>query len=68
MKNLIWMTAPEVAQELGIGLSTAYRIIERGDIPALRVPGTRTLRVKRADFERAYNAALIGVESRPKQE
>ncbi len=38
----------EMAARLNIGLSTAYRLLEKGVIPTVRIPGTNCLRVRRA--------------------
>jgi excisionase family DNA binding protein len=42
------LDAEEVAAGLGIGVSTAYRLISTGTIPAFRIPGTAVIRVRRA--------------------
>ena len=31
------LTVPEVAQALGIGLSSAYELVHRADFPAFRI-------------------------------
>jgi excisionase family DNA binding protein len=45
-----WLTVPEVAQELRIPRSRAYELIQRGDLPAVRV-GERSIRVNRRQLE-----------------
>jgi excisionase family DNA binding protein len=65
MEHSTLMTPSQVAKELGIGRSTAYRLLTQGAIPTLRVPGTKILRVRRQDFERALTSGMIGVRSSP---
>jgi excisionase family DNA binding protein len=57
-KNRVWLKVPEVAEELGIPRSRAYDLIQRGDLPAVRV-GERSIRVNRRELERFL------LESRP---
>lgn len=42
------LTVGESAALLRLGLSTTYRLIERGVIPAVKVPGTSIVRIRRA--------------------
>lgn len=44
------LTVPEAAEALGIGVRTAWRLIERGDLPSVRV-GRRSRRVRHEDLE-----------------
>jgi excisionase family DNA binding protein len=46
-----WLTVPEVAEELNIPRSRAYELIQRGELPAVRV-GERSIRVNRRELER----------------
>jgi excisionase family DNA binding protein len=46
-----WLTVPEVAEELRIPRSRAYELIQRGDLPAVRI-GERSIRVNRRELER----------------
>lgn len=57
------ITAPEMAERLGVGEATIYRYIVSGRIPATRQRwGLRhRYEVKRADFERVA-PGLMGVE------
>ena len=41
-------SVPEVANALRIGRATVYRLIERGDLPAMRIGGS--LRVSESDL------------------
>ncbi len=36
----------EVAQLLGIGLSSVYRLAERGTLPTVKIPGTAMVRFR----------------------
>jgi excisionase family DNA binding protein len=49
-------TVPEVAEALGISDSLAYRLIERGDIPSLRL-GERRIVVPKIAIERLCESA-----------
>jgi excisionase family DNA binding protein len=46
-----WLKVPELAQELGIPRSRCYELIQRGELPAVRI-GERSIRVNRAELER----------------
>jgi excisionase family DNA binding protein len=46
-----WLTVPEVAQELHIPRTRCYELIQRGELPAVRI-GERSIRVNRAELER----------------
>ena len=46
-----WLKVPEVAEELGIPRSRAYELIQRGELPAVRI-GERSIRINRAELER----------------
>jgi excisionase family DNA binding protein len=46
-----WLKVPEVAEELGIPRSRAYELIQRGELPAVRI-GERSIRVNRRELER----------------
>jgi excisionase family DNA binding protein len=45
-----WLTVPEVAAELRIPRSRAYELIQRGELPAVRI-GERSIRVNRSELE-----------------
>jgi excisionase family DNA binding protein len=49
-KQRTWLKVPEVAAELGIPRTRAYELIQRGQIPAVRV-GERSIRVNRQELE-----------------
>jgi excisionase family DNA binding protein len=46
-----WLTVPETAAELGIPRTRCYELIQRGELPAVRI-GERSIRVNRAELER----------------
>lgn len=46
-----WLRVPEAAELLGISRSRCYDLIQRGDLPAVRI-GERSIRVNRRELER----------------
>ncbi len=46
----------EVAQLLGIGLSSVYRLAERGTLPTVQIPGTHIIRFRRERVETLMKA------------
>lgn len=44
-----WMTTAEVAQQWGRNIETVRRWIRDGQLPANRLPGGRTLLIRRSD-------------------
>ena len=51
-------TVPEVAEALGIGLSSAYELVHRADFPAFRIG--RAVRVSRARLNEWVEAQAGG--------
>ena len=47
----VWLTVPEVAEELRIPRTRCYELIQRGELPAVRI-GERSIRVNRVELER----------------
>ncbi len=47
----VWLTVPEAAMELRIPRSRCYELIQRGELPAVRI-GERSIRVNRRELER----------------
>ena len=47
----VWLTVPEAAYELRIPRTRCYELIQRGDLPAVRI-GERSIRVNRVELER----------------
>jgi excisionase family DNA binding protein len=50
-KNREWMTVPEAAELLGLPRTRTYELIQRGELPAVRI-GERSIRVNRQELER----------------
>jgi len=46
-----WLTVPECAAELNIPRTRCYELIQRGELPAVRI-GERSIRVNRKELER----------------
>jgi excisionase family DNA binding protein len=46
-----WLKVPEVAELLRLPRTRAYELIQRGELPAVRV-GERSIRVHRGELER----------------
>jgi len=46
----IWLRVPEAARELQIPRTRCYELIQRGELPAVRI-GERSLRVNRRELE-----------------
>ncbi len=47
----VWLTVPEAAEELRIPRTRCYELIQRGELPAVRI-GERSIRVNRVELER----------------
>jgi excisionase family DNA binding protein len=45
-----WLTVPEAAEELRIPRTRCYELIQRGELPAVRI-GERSIRVNRLELE-----------------
>jgi len=45
-----WLTVPEAAEELQIPRSRCYELIQRGELPAVRI-GERSIRINRRELE-----------------
>ena len=46
-----WFSPPRAARTYGMCLSTIWRRIGDGTLPAYKVAGTRSVRIKRADLD-----------------
>jgi excisionase family DNA binding protein len=46
-----WLTVPEAAEELHIPRTRCYELIQRGEIPAVRI-GERSIRVNHRELEK----------------
>jgi excisionase family DNA binding protein len=49
--NREWMRVPEAAELLGLPRTRTYELIQRGELPAVRI-GERSIRVNRHELER----------------
>jgi excisionase family DNA binding protein len=49
--NREWMTVPEAAELLGLPRTRTYELIQRGELPAVRI-GERSIRMNRRELER----------------
>jgi excisionase family DNA binding protein len=49
-KESTWLTVPEAARELQIPRTRCYELIQRGELPAVRI-GERSIRVNRRELE-----------------
>jgi len=47
----VWITVPEAAELLGLRRTRTYELIQRGELPAVRI-GERSIRVNRRELER----------------
>ncbi len=47
----VWLTVPEVAEQLRLPRTRAYELIACGELPAVRI-GERSIRVNREELER----------------
>lgn len=50
-ENREWLRVPEAANLLGLPRTRCYELIQRGELPAVRI-GERSIRVNRAELER----------------
>ena len=46
-----WLRVPEAAELLGLPRTRTYELIQRGELPAVRI-GERSIRVNRRELER----------------
>jgi excisionase family DNA binding protein len=49
--NREWLRVPEAAELLGLPRTRTYELIQRGELPAVRI-GERSIRVNRKELER----------------
>ena len=59
--NTIWLKRKEAAERLGVGLTTIDRLIAAGDIPAYKMTGQGSTRIKAADLEAYIESCRIPV-------
>lgn len=53
----------EVAELIGCSRAMAYRLMQRGDIPTVRLPGGKSVRVPRAALIEWIEAHTCGVSN-----
>ncbi len=46
-----WLTVPETAELLSVPRTRCYELIQRGELPAVRI-GAKSIRVNRVELER----------------
>jgi excisionase family DNA binding protein len=49
--QMSWLTVPEAAEELRIPRTRCYELIQRGELPAVRIE-ERSIRVNRRELEK----------------
>jgi excisionase family DNA binding protein len=49
-KESTWLTVPRAAEELQIPRTRCYELIQRGELPAVRI-GERSIRINRRELE-----------------
>ncbi len=50
-REKVWLRVPEAAELLGLPRTRTYELIQRGELPAVRI-GERSIRVNRTELER----------------
>ena len=61
MSNTVWLKRKEAAVRLGVGLTTIDRLIAAGDLPAYKMTGQGSTRIKEADLEAYIESCRIPV-------
>lgn len=61
MSNTVWLKSKEAAERLGVGLTTIDRLIAAGDLPAYKMTGQGSTRIKEADLEAYIESCRIPV-------
>ena len=51
VSSKVWLTVPEAADELRIPRTRCYQLIQRGELPAVRI-GERSIRGNHRELER----------------
>lgn len=64
---MAWLKKSEAAERLGIGVSTLDRLINAGAIPAYRMTGRGSLRVKEEDLDLYIESCRVRTVSTPAQ-
>ena len=50
-REKVWLRVPEAAELLGLPRTRTYELIQRGELPAVRI-GERSIRVNRRELEK----------------
>jgi excisionase family DNA binding protein len=50
--STVWLSVQETADRYGISTKTIYRLVQRGELPASTMRGTRVLRIAAVDADR----------------
>lgn len=61
MSNTVWLKRKEAAERLGVGLTTIDRLIAAGEIPAYKMTGQGSTRIKETDLEAYIESCRIPV-------
>jgi len=48
------MTVQEVAKKFGVSIATIHRWLKEGNIPGMRLPGTRKIYIKCSEIEKRF--------------
>ena len=61
MSNTVWLKRKEAAERLGVGLTTIDRLIAAGDLPAYKMTGQGSTRIKESDLDAYIESCRIPV-------
>ena len=61
MSNTVCLKRKEAAERLGVGLTTVDRLIAAGEIPAYKMTGQGSTRIKETDLEAYIESCRIPV-------
>ena len=59
MSTTVWLKCKEAAERLGVGLTTIDRLIAAGDLPAYKMTGQGSTRIKESDLEAYIESCRI---------
>ena len=61
MSNTVWLKRKDAAERLGVGLTTIARLIAAGDLPAYKMTGQGSTRIKESDLDAYIESCRIPV-------